>query len=239
MSTNAQAIFDPQALVQYLPPSALRYLTHAIRPGALLARRAEITFQGSVRMKPRSPWLSFRGRETIEIGQAYRVTARAHFGPIPVTTLDWYEKGNASVRILLFGVLPVMTRHGTDAARSGRGRLVVESTWLPSTFVPQWGAHWSEDGGDLQLTIPIDNEDVQATMRLEADGRLRELHLQRWSDLTDDGSYAWISFVSYMEAERTFGDYTVPAQIRASWWAGTDREFEFFRTVVDDIQYSP
>jgi hypothetical protein len=239
MSTNAQTIFEPQVLVQQLPPSALRYLTHAIRPGALLARRAEITFHGSVRMKPRAPWLSFRGRETIEIGQAYHVTARAHFGPIPVTTQDWYEKGNTSVRILLFGVLPVMTRHGTDAARSGRGRLVVESTWLPSTFVPQWGAHWSEDGSGLQLTIPIDNEDVQATMRLEADGRLRELRLQRWSNLTHDGSYAWIPFAASMEAERTFGDYTVPAQIRASWWAGTDREFEFFRTVVDDIQYTP
>ncbi|HJZ46645.1 MAG TPA: hypothetical protein VKE41_05745 [Roseiflexaceae bacterium] len=62
MSHTAQTTFDPQALAQHLRPSALRYLTHAIRPGASLARRAEVTFHGSVRMKPRLPWLSFRGR---------------------------------------------------------------------------------------------------------------------------------------------------------------------------------
>ena len=239
MNTTAQATFDPQALAQHLPPAALRYLTHAIRPGAPLAGHAEITFHGSVRMRPRAPWLSFRGRETIEVARAYHVIARAHLGPIPVTTQDWYENGDTSARILLFGVIPVMTRHGSDAARSACGRLVVESTWLPSTFVPERGAQWFESGGRLRLTMPIDNEDVQVTMRLESEGQLRELTLQRWSDLTDDGRYAWIPFASYTEAERTFGDYTVPTQLRASWWAGTDREFEFFRTVVDDIQYSP
>jgi hypothetical protein len=239
MNHISQARFDPNALVEQVPPSALRYLTHAIRPGARLARRAEITFHGHVRMRARSPWLSFRGRETIELGRAYHVTARAHLGPLPITTRDWYEKGDTSSRILLFSFIPVKTRHGADAVRSARGRLVVESTWLPSTFLPEFGARWSEEGEISSLEMPIDNEDVQVTMHLESDGQLRELSLQRWSDLTDDGSYAWIPFAARTEAERTFGDYTVPAQIRASWWAGTDREFEFFRTVVDNIQYSP
>jgi hypothetical protein len=87
--------------------------------------------------------------------------------------------------------------------------------------------------------MPIDHEDVRVRMQLEADGLLRELTLARWSDLTEDGSYAWIPFAAHTEAERTFGDYTVPSRLRASWWAGTDREFEFFRTEVDAIHYSP
>jgi len=238
MSDAAQTRFDPQALAQHLPLSALRYLTHAIRPGAPLARRAEVSFHGSVRMKPRLPWLSFRGRETIEVARAYHMTARAYLGPIPVTTQDWYAKGDTSTRILLLGFVPIVRRHGADAARSARGRLVVESTWLPPTFVPEYGAQWFEENGSLHLTMPIDSEAVQVTMELAADGQLRELHLQRWSDLTDDGSYAWIPFAAYTEAERTFGDYTVPSQLRASWWASTDREFEFFRASVDDIQFS-
>jgi hypothetical protein len=239
MRDAIQTTFDPQTLAQRLPLAALRYLTHAIRPGAPLAHQAEVTFHGSVRMKPRLPWLSFRGRETIEVARAYHVIARAHLGPIPVTTHDWYAKGDTSARILLFGFLPMMRRYGTDAARSARGRLVVESTWLPSTFLPEYGAQWFEENGSLMLSMPIDSEAVPVTMELEADGQLRELRLQRWSDLTDDGSYAWIPFASYTEAERTFGDYTVPSQLRASWWAGTDREFEFFRAIVDDVQYSP
>jgi hypothetical protein len=44
---------------------------------------------------------------------------------------------------------------------------------------------------------------------------------------------------SRVEAERSFGDYTIPWRLRASWWAGTDREFEFFRATVQQAHFSP
>ncbi len=239
MSSLSQGTFDPETLAKQVPPAALRYLTHAIRPEAMLARRAEITFHGCVRLKPRLPWLSFRGRETIEAGRSFHMRARAFLGPLLVTTQDGYDQGVAAAYVRLFGLIPVMGRHGADVARSERSRLVVESTWLPSSFLPQFGAYWFEEGSLLHLSMPIDHEDVRVTMRLESDGLLRELRLERWSDLTEDGRYVWIPFAAHTEAERTFGDYTVPSQLRASWWAGTDREFEFFRTEVDTIHYSP
>ena len=239
MSSLSQGTFDPEMLAERVPPTALRYLIHAIRPGATVARRAEITFHGFVRLKPRLPWLSFRGRETIEAGRSFQVRARALLGPLPVITQDGYDQGIATAHVRLFGLIPVMSRYGADIARSGRSRLVVESTWLPSSFLPDFGAHWSEAGNLLQLSMPIDHEEVRVRMHLESDGLLRELSLERWSDLTDDGRYAWIPFAAHTEAERTFGDYTVPSRLRASWWAGTDREFEFFRTEVDTIHYSP
>ncbi len=76
-------------------------------------------------------------------------------------------------------------------------------------------------------------------MQLESDGLLRELRLERWSDLTADETYALIPFAAHTEAERTFGNYTVPSCLYATWWAGTDHEFEFFRTEVDAIEYWP
>ncbi len=112
MISTAEARFNPETLAQQVPPLALQYLTHAIRPGAPVARRAEITFHGSVRMKSQLPWLSFHGRETLKVARAYHVTARAHLGPIPVTTQDWYAQGAAASRILLFGFIPVMTLTG-------------------------------------------------------------------------------------------------------------------------------
>lgn len=239
MSSLSQETFDPEALAKWVPPTALRYLMHAIRPGATIARRAEISFHGSVRLKPGWPWMSFRGRETIEADRAFHVSARASLGPLLATTRDEYDQGIAIAQVRLFGLIPVVNRHGADLARSDRGRLVVESTWLPSSFLPQFGACWSEEGGDLtQLTMPIDHEDVRAKMLIEPDGMLRELCLERWSDLADEGSYTWIPFAAHMKEERTFGDYTVPSRLHASWWPGTDREFEFFRAEVDTIHYS-
>ena len=238
MNVQTEATFDPKVLEARVPPLALQYLTHAIRPDAPLARHAEVSFHGQVRLKPSFPWLSFHGRETIELGRAFRVTASSRLGPLPVTTQDSYAQGDASSRILLLGFLPIMTRRGKDAAHASQSRLVVESTWLPSTFLPQFGAQWTEQEGSLHLTIPVNGEDVQVTMQLNSQGGLRQFSLRRWSDLTDDGRYAWIPFVSNIDAERTFGDYTVPSQIRSAWWPGTEREFEFFRTSVEDIDYS-
>jgi hypothetical protein len=116
--------------------------------------------------------------------------------------------------------------------------LVVESIWLPSAFLPTCGSAWSEQDGQLRLVVPVHGEEVAATLRLGPAGELRELHIERWSDLTDDGSYTWIPFATQVTAERTFGDYTIPSEVQATWWSGTEREFAFFRAMVDDATFA-
>src|SRR5947208_17149527 len=106
-------------------------------------------------------------------------------GPLLVTTRDWYEQGVATAQVRLFSLIPVMGCHGADLARSARGRLVVESTWLPSSFLPEFGAHWSEEGSLLQLTMSIDNQDERVTMRVDSDGLLRELESPGGDNFTD------------------------------------------------------
>jgi hypothetical protein len=127
MSDATAVPFDPDALAGRLPAGALRYLTHAIRPGA-----------------------------------------------------------HADGRIRLLGALPIVTRRGPDADRAMRGRLVVESVWLPSAFLPDAGAVWSEEHDQLRISLPVHGDDVQASLRVGPAGELRELRLDRWSDLTED-----------------------------------------------------
>jgi hypothetical protein len=132
----------------------------------------------------------------------------------------------------------VATKAGSDVQRAARQRLLVESIWLPSAFLPEFGAMWSEQDGQLRLVVPVHGEEVAATVRIGPAGELRKLHIERWSDLTDDGSYAWIPFATQVAAERTFGDYTIPSEVQATWWAGTEREFAFFRATVDDATFA-
>jgi hypothetical protein len=239
MGDPTAARFDPDALGARLPAGAVRYLTHAIRPGAPIPRTAEIAFSGQLRMRPRGPWLPFRARETLMAASGLVFSARARLGFLPVTTLDRYQDGHADSRIRLLGVLPIVRRRGPDADRAMRSRLVVESVWLPSAFLPDTGAVWSEEDGRLRLTLPVHGETVPASLRIEPSGELRDLRLDRWSDLTDDRAYAWIPFESRVEAERSFGDYTIPSRLRAAWWAGTDREFEFFFAAVQQATFMP
>jgi hypothetical protein len=235
---NSDRYFDPDALAARLPEGAVKYLSHAIRPGALIPRSARIGFHGRLRLRPQRPWLPFVARQEVRAGRGFLFEARARLGLLPVTTKERYDGNEAHSQIRLLGLIPVVTKTGPDALRAARQRLLVESIWLPSAFLPEFGAAWSEQDGQLRLVIPVHGEDVAATLRIGLAGELRELNIDRWSDLTDDGSYAWIPFVSRVAAERAFGDYTIPSEVQAAWWAGTDREFAFFSATVDDATFT-
>ncbi|MGW0732465.1 DUF6544 family protein [Streptomyces sp. NPDC002851] len=228
----------PDLLTGQVPPGAARYLTHAIRPGTPLARQAVITFSGQVRLRPGGPWMPFRATETIRAGVSYQVTAHARRGPVRATIEDTYAGGQASSCVRAFGIIPVRTQRGPDLARSARSRLVVESTWLPSAFHPSLGGTWSDHPEGSHLTMPVDGQEIHADFRLGPHGELAELRLCRWSNLTDTGAYDWVAFRARAEAENSFDGYTIPSEIRASWRAGSEQEFDFFHAIVENARFS-
>lgn len=228
----------PGPLSGQVPPDAARYLTRAIPPGRPLARQVVITFSGWVRFRPGGPRMPFRATETIRAGVSYQVTAHARRGLVRATIEDAYEGGQASFRVRAFGIIPVRIQRGPDLARSARSRLVVESTWLPSAFHPSLGSEWSEGPDGSHLTMPVDGQDIHADFLLGSRGELAELRLSRWSNLTDSGAYDWVSFRARTEAERSFDGYTIPSEIRASWRAGSNQEFDFFHAIVENARFS-
>ena len=132
--------FDPDTLAVQLPEGAARYLRHAIRPGAPVARSAQIGFHGCLRMQPRWPWLPFSARQEVQVGHGFQFEARAWLGPLPATTEERYDGDQACSRIRLLGLIPIATNAGPDVQRAARQRLLVESIWLPSAFLPESGA---------------------------------------------------------------------------------------------------
>lgn len=232
------ARFDPDAFGPDASPGAMRYLTRAIAPGTPLARRADITFTGRVRLRPDGAWMPFRAVETIVAGRSFQVTAKARKGPLTVTVEDRYEAGRARSRIRAFGLITVRSQNDRDLARSSRGRLIVESTWLPSAFIPSEAVRWSQEPDSCDLSVTVDGEDVQAAFRLEPGGELAELNLLRWTDLTDDRTYGWVPFSARVAAHRSFDGYTIPSDVTATWHAGTKHEFDFFHAVVQEARFS-
>jgi len=130
-----------------------------------------------------------------------------------------------------------VTKRGSDADRAMRSRLVVESVWLPSTFLPAAGARWATTGnGGLRVSVPVYGEDVSAQLRVAIAGELVAMKVERWSDL-HNGGYGPVPFETKVEAEESFGAYTIPSRLRAYWWAGIPRQFEFFRATVQQATF--
>ena len=69
-------------------------------------------------------------------------------------------------------------------------------------------------------------------------GALRSVSFPRWGN-PDDHPYREHSFGVDVHREQTLAGTTLPAELSAGWWHGTDRwaDGEFFRCTIDEAEF--
>ncbi len=151
---------------------------------------------------------------------------------------DYYIHGTSRMRFSLWGLVPLVNAHTHDVARSSIGRLAGEFVWLPSALLPQQGVIWQAiDERTVQANFVIDDEPVTLTLVVDSNGKLLKLSLLRWGDKTEDSSWNYIPFGVEFQAEQKFGGFTIPSQMNAGWWFGTERYLEFFRATIAKAEF--
>ena len=226
--------FSPD-LVAGLPEPARRWLTHALAPGTPLWSSVQLRMRGEIRI---GTWRSFTARQVLAPPHGFIWAATARVAGLPVTGFDRYGSGTGQMRWRLLGLVPVVSGAGPDVTRSAAGRLAGEGVcWLPTAF---GAARWSggPEPDTAVATWRIGDADESVLLRVDPDGALREVRLQRWGN-PDGQAFGRHPFGVAIEAERTSGGVTVPSTLRAGWWWGTDRQDagEFFRAEVTDATF--
>ena len=223
-----------EEMVSNLPDPARRYFLHAIRPGTPLSPRVHFGYHGSMKPGRQMPWMSLTVEQIVAKERGFVWKARARSGPLVLTAADHYLDGSGRMRISLFGLVPVVNATGSDLSRSALGRLLIESLLLPSSLLP--GPNVQIEGIDesrFKATVKLHGETTSLTLTVDPEGRLKEIVMNRWGNLTDDGSYRYIPYGATMAEEAAFGGYTIPSWISVGWWYGTDRYEEAIRLELD------
>ncbi|MGF1568369.1 MAG: DUF6544 family protein [Nodosilinea sp.] len=230
------AIFD-LATRNSLPPLAQRYLSWAIALDTPLASAVRLQMHGTIKLGDQ--WHRFTGEEVIrwQRGMVWRATTWMQ--GLPIFGADRLVDGQGDMRWKLLGLLPVIQVSGKDVARSGAGRIQGEAAWLPSVFCNS-EIDWTElNGSKLQADFTAFGEPAHLTLTLDDQGAIQQVAIQRWGNPAG-GGYHYDTFGVIAEASGTFEGYTIPTQIRAGWFFGTDRferEGEFFRCTIDQACY--
>ena len=123
-----------------LPVGAQRYLAAAIAPGTLLFRTAHLVMRGEIKLRGR--WLGFRAEQVLtpQVGFVWAArVARVVIGS------DQYVSGRGWMSWKVAGLWSVVDVEGPDVSRSGAGRCTGETCWLPSMWLPRFGAIWTEE----------------------------------------------------------------------------------------------
>lgn len=122
-----------------LPGTAHRYLSAAIAPAAVLARSAHLTMRGEIKLKGR--WLGYRARQVLTPQEGFAWSARVAG---VVIGSDQFISGRGWMSWKLAGLWTVGDASGPDVSRSAAGRGAGETCWLPTMWLPRFGASWTE-----------------------------------------------------------------------------------------------
>jgi hypothetical protein len=208
---------------------------HAIEPGTPLSASVRLTQTGSIRLG--EDWSPFSAEQLLTTrGLVWKADSRV--GPLPITATDYYASEQGRMRVAALGFVPIVNASGPDMTRSTIGRLAIEYMWLPSAWLPQAGTRIDAvDDERFGVAVTVGGETTRLVLRVDPDGRLVENTCLRFGNQTPDGRYQYIPFGGPLDAEATFGGYTIPTRLRIGWWYGTDRYQEEFRFQIISAAY--
>jgi hypothetical protein len=232
--------FDPSQLVG-LPELARRYLTHAIEPGALIARAVLLEMHGEINLNRH--WCPFTADQVIRWDRGFIWRARVKMkAGIVVTGSDRWIDGQGAMLWKLLGLLPIVKSDGPDISRSALGRAQIEVVWLPTVLVGPnvvWEA--KKTGRRLGVDLRFADRPGHLDVSLGRDGQLQSASLLRWGDPPPNpGTFDEHPFGATASSEKTFDGITIPTEIRVGWYFGSERfekEGEFFRVTVTNARY--
>lgn len=205
-----------------LPEPARRYLRHAVAMGTPLAPACRLWMSGSLAPTPGGPSVDLTAVETLAPHRGFVWSARARMKGLPVRVRDHYYEGAGGVDVVALGVVPIPLGSGPDVTRSSRGRLIAEGVWCPTALVHPSVTWEAVDADRARYTLTVDGEAVAVTLRVDADGALREVTLLRWGDA--EGKPARLLPYGFrVDEEQTFGGMTIPTRLTGGWRYGTDR----------------
>ena len=232
--------FDP-AMVEGLPKIARRYFTHAIAPGTPLSTTAELKMEGIFLLGSKDEHRRFRmtARQILAPPTDFVWMPRMQGGPLRISGSDALVAGSAWTRFWLNGLVPVANaRSSPNLIRSATFRAAMEGIWVPATLLPENGAVWEQIGDDrARVTIGSTSSPIVLELTLDSAGAVREVSGLRWSNANADKAFRLQPFGGAINAEDTFGGYTVPTVLSVGNHFGTENYLPFFQVEITDIAY--
>lgn len=236
-SDSLDGVFTKEMVVDLDEP-VRRYFLHAIAPETPLASYVELEMNGSFKLKPDAEWIPMQASQIISTSGGFIWKASIGQGRMKFSGADYYTQGKGRMKFSFWGLIPLVDAQNSNIDRSAAGRLGAEYIWLPSALLPQNGVTWQTlSHNTIQANFKIDRESITLTLTIDADGKIVELSLPRWADETES-DWQYIPFGGKIEAEKTFSGYTVPTNIIAGYWFGTEKYRPFFQSCIEQAKFS-
>lgn len=230
-ASPATQVYSPE-MVSHLPEIAQRYFNHAIAVGTPLATTVELHMIGEFRLGEKDKYKRFdmQARQILSPPRAFVWMADMKSGPTVVNGSDGFYQGQGWVRFWMFRAIPLVQAAGDENLnRAGTARPLVESVWAPATLLPQNGARWEAlDPSHAKVSFGAGDDLLEMILTIDNSGRPLDISTQRWSDVNPEKKYKYHTFGGTLDAEATFGGFTIPSDVNVGYHYGSKAYFPFF-----------
>ena len=196
---------------------------------------------GALRQEDAQEWLPFEAEEILAGGRGLVWKVKLRTGDDSwLDGAEYYFRGKGQIIFFRHRFIPSVLESSLVVDRSMAGRVLIESIWLPSVFLPQRKARWENmDKLHAKVTLSIDDLSSTITMAAGEDGQLREAVIPRYHGSEDRNieKAGWRPFEIKVEEEKTFEGYKIPTKIRAGWRYGASGYTEVLRAETREVTF--
>jgi hypothetical protein len=138
------------------------------------------------------------------------------------------------------GLFPVANvASSPDVIRSAQFRAAVEGAlWLPTTLLPENGAHWEQLGPDeARVVVGKLHPAVVLHLTLDRNGAVRQVVGERWSNANRQQTFRLQPFGGIIKEEGSFQGLTIPTAVSVGNHYGTEDYLPFFQARISRASY--
>jgi hypothetical protein len=203
-----------------LPEPVQRYLRLTGAVGQPRVQSYRLHFRGRIRSAPDSAWMPFEAEQQSFADQPTRLFhMRARMFGLPVDVFHRLIDGHATMRVKLFGAIPMVDAQGLEMDRGETVTLFNDMCLLaPGTLVGPGIAWQPVDARTARARFTNAGQTIAAELQFDAEGRLVNFVSDDRTRSSPDGkSFTPLRFSTPIRDYRAFGPLTLAAYGEARW----------------------
>ncbi|MBA2853526.1 hypothetical protein HNP89_001502 [Methanococcus maripaludis] len=218
--------FDENRLNENISPLAKKFINNSIKNGTKIPKTAILDIEGKMRTKidETAPWNDISSKEILS-KNGFVWKAELKSGPLILKGADYYFENNSEINFALYGLIPVVKESNKDITKSASGRLAIELiVWNPWTVFMDKNTEFKDvDSETFSVSFEIDGEPVTVYLKIDDEGNLKEVYMNRWNKLEND-SYEYIPFGGTISDQLEQNGLKIAKTLNVGWNYGS-REY--------------
>lgn len=218
-----------------LPAPVQRYLRYTKTVGKPFVKRVELTQSGQMKLKPDADWIPLKAKQWYSIPEvAFEWIGWVKAAPLfHVKATDFYDDGVGSLKIRLWGFIPMGTAEGPEISEGELMRFLSEIIWFPPAMLGENITWAAINDTAARATISDGELEVSGDFHFGSDGRFTAFTAQRYAD-RGDGEFQLADWYAPVSEYEDFNGWYLPSQGSAIWLF-EDGDYEYIRLKIESI----